>query len=39
MSDGHSPFSHLYQFLYGNSVSGYVKRLFLPTGKYFKENS
>ena len=38
MYDRHSSFSHSFPFLYGDSVGGYVKRLFLPVGKYFKEN-
>ena len=38
MSDGHSYFSHSIQFLYRDSVRGYIKRFFLPIGKYFKEN-
>ena len=38
MSDGHSYFSHSIPFLNGDSVGGYIKRFFLPIGKYFKEN-
>ena len=38
MSDGHSHFSLSISFLYGDSFGGYIKRLFFPIGKYFKEN-
>ena len=38
MSNGHSYFSHLIPFLYGDSVGGYIKQFFLPIGKCFKEN-
>ena len=38
MSDGHSHFSHSIIFLYWDSAGGYIKRFFLPIGKYFKEN-
>ena len=38
MSDGRSSFSYSIPFLYGDSVGGYIKRVFLPVGKYFKEN-
>ena len=37
MPDGRSSFSHSIPFLYGDSVGGYIKRFFLPIGKYFKE--
>ena len=38
MSDGPSSFSHSFPFLYGDSAGGYIKRFYLPVGKYFKEN-
>ena len=38
MSGGHSYFSHSIPFLHRDSVGGYIKRFFLPIGKYFKEN-
>ena len=37
-SDGHSYFSHSFPFLYGDSAGGYIKRFFLPIGKYSKQN-
>ena len=39
MSDGHSYFSHSIQFLFGDSVGGYIKRFFFPVRNYFKENT
>ena len=38
MLDGRSPLSHSIPFLYGDSVGSYIKQLFLPIGKYLKEN-
>ena len=39
MSDGPSYFSHSIRLFYGDSVGGYIKRFFLPVGKYFEEKS
>ena len=38
MWDGCPSFSRPVPFLYEDSVSGYIKRFFLPVGKHFKEN-
>ena len=38
MSDGRSSFSRSVPLIYGDSVGGYIKRFFLPVGKYFEQN-